>query len=406
LLVDRIETVAVGGAPIYGSDAIAGTVNIILKDKFEGVQLSGQYGISQRGDAAEYRLQALAGTSFGGGRGNIIAAFEYNTSQGLLYTDRRVTSEGLFFAAPADPDYPFANELIENRRINIMSENGIPFTADIVPGLGGGVYDSAGRELVFDRNGNLIPIDFGTPTGSIVNSSGGNGLNLDPISNLRSPVERYLGNVQANYQLTEGVRAFAEFSYARSKGTTLRDQPVYNTWLFDDAGSLDGNLIIPLSNPFLSAAARATIAQNLDADGDGTPDQDFFYLGRANTDLTSGQGSTTVELYRIVGGLDGRFNIGDRDFQWEVSGNYGRSKTVGSSRELVQQNFENALAGCPAGAPNSIITTLSATCVAFNPFGQQNGQGLKDYITTVAHPTAVNEHWVFSANMSANAFDI
>jgi len=35
-LIERIETIAIGGAPIYGSDAIAGTINIILKDDFEG----------------------------------------------------------------------------------------------------------------------------------------------------------------------------------------------------------------------------------------------------------------------------------------------------------------------------------------------------------------------------------
>src|SRR3546814_20483662 len=47
-LVDRVETIAIGGAPIYGSDAIAGTVNIILKDDFDGVQLSGLAGINEK----------------------------------------------------------------------------------------------------------------------------------------------------------------------------------------------------------------------------------------------------------------------------------------------------------------------------------------------------------------------
>src|SRR5690606_27336473 len=55
LMVDRIETIAVGGAPIYGSDAIAGTVNIILRDEYEGIKLGAQYGVSARGDAPEYR---------------------------------------------------------------------------------------------------------------------------------------------------------------------------------------------------------------------------------------------------------------------------------------------------------------------------------------------------------------
>ncbi len=406
LMVDRIETVAVGGAPIYGSDAIAGTVNIILKDKFDGIRLDAQYGISREGDAAEYRLGAMAGTSFGGGRGNIVAAFEYNQSEGLLYSDRRATARGMFFVSPADPNYPFDNQLISDRRINIMSEYGIPLAEDFAPGFGVGIYNNSGQELAFNREGRLAPIDFGAPTRGVVDYGGGNGLSLIPLSNLRSPVERYLGNVQANYQITDGVRAFMEFSYARSTGTELRAQPVYNSALFDDAGEPSGNLIVPLTNPFLNPADRATIAQSLDADGDGTPDQDFFYLGRANTDLTSGRGSSTVQLYRIVGGFDGKLNAGEREFKWEISGNYGRSDTKGSSRELVQQNFLNALAGCPAGAANSAIATLSSTCAAFNPFGQQNSQAVTDYITTVANPTAVNEQWVVSANVSGELFSM
>ncbi len=408
LMVDRIETIAVGGAPIYGSDAIAGTVNIILKDSYDGLRLDAQYGISEEGDAPEYRLNALAGTDFADGRGNIIAAFEYNKTEGLLYSDRERTARGLFYATPNDPDFPFNNELIEDRRIPVLSQYGAPTIDDIVPGdlgplgapgLNLSIVDDAGNTLVFDRSGNLVPLDFGERHG-LVNSEGGNGFSLVPLSNLLSPVERYLGNVGVNYELTDNVRAFAEFQYANSKGTELRAQPVYNTWLFGDAGDPDGNLIIPIDNPFLSDEARATIQAQL-PDG-----QDFFYLGRANTDLISGLGSTTVEVYRGAGGFEGDFTLAGRDLSWEVSGLYGRSKTKGKSRELVQQNFENALAGCPADAAASPIQTVSSTCVPFNPFGNQNSQAVSDYITTIANPTALNEQWDILASLSGELFDI
>lgn len=408
LMVDRIETIAVGGAPIYGSDAIAGTVNIILKDHYDGIQLGGQTGISSRGDAAEYRLSALAGTSFAGGRGNVVVAFDWNKQEGLLYTDRSRTAAGLFYATPNSAGFPYSNQLITDRRIPILSEYGSPTVIDIVPGdlaalgapgLNFGILDAQGNTLVFNKNGDLVPLDFGERHG-LVNSAGGNGFSLVPLSNLRSPVERYNAYGRASYELTDTVKAFAEVSYAHSKGTELREQPVYNTWLFGDAGDPDGNLIIPLSNPFLSDEARATIASQL------PPGQDFFYLGRANTDLISGRGSATVELYRIVGGLEGDFGIGDRSFKWEVVGNYGHSRTRGSSRELVQQNFENALAGCPAGYVNSPIATISSTCAPFNPFGNQNGPEVAEYITTVAHPTATNEQWVMTADVTGDIFHL
>lgn len=399
LMVDRIETIAVGGAPVYGADAIAGTVNIILKDQYQGVKFDAQYGLSERGDAQEYRLGALAGTSFGDGRGNVVAAFEYNKSEGLLYTDRAVTREGRFYVAPNDPDSPYDNILITDRRIPIIGEYGIPTQIDLVNGFGFDFYDNNGNTLVFDANGNLVPLDYGERYG-VVNSSGGTGFSLTPVQNLLSPVERYLGAIQANYDVTDNITAFIEGQYANSKGTELRSQPVYNTWLFGDAGDPDGNLIIPLDNPFLSDAARATIQSQL------PPGQDFFYLGRANTDLISGLGSSTVEVYRIAGGLRGDFMLGSRNLNWEVSGLYGRSKTKGQSRELVQQNFENALAGCPAGAPTSPIQTVSSTCVPFNPFGNQNSQEVADYITTIADPTAKNEQTDFIATVGGDLFDI
>lgn len=398
LMVDRVETIAVGGAPIYGSDAIAGTVNIILKDRFEGVKFDAQYGISEHGDAPEYRLGAMAGTSFADGRGDVVAAFEYNKSEGLLGSDREETARGLFYVAP-NGDSPFNNILIEDRRIPILSEFGAPTTTDIAPGFGSDITDAAGNTLVFNANGDLVPLDFGTRYGA-VNSSGGNGLSLVPLSNLLSPVERYLGAIQARYDVNDNITAFLEGQYARSKGTELRTQPVYNTWLFGDGGEPDGNLIVPIDNPFLSDEARATIQSQL------PEDQDFFYLGRANTDLISGLGSSTVEVYRISGGLTGDFSIGTRDLNWEVSGTYGKSRTEGSSRELVQQNFENALAGCPTGAADSPIQTVSSTCTPFNPFGNQNPQAVADYITTIARPIAENEQYDFIATVGGDLFDI
>ncbi len=72
-LIDRIETIAIGGAPIYGSDAIAGTINIILKHDYQGFDLDGEDGISDQADAHNWRIRALVGHNFLGGRANLTA---------------------------------------------------------------------------------------------------------------------------------------------------------------------------------------------------------------------------------------------------------------------------------------------------------------------------------------------
>jgi iron complex outermembrane recepter protein len=428
LLVDRVETIAIGGAPIYGSDAIAGTVNVITKRDFDGLQLDTQYGISERGDARDFRVRGLAGTNFADGRGNITIAGEYNDQRGLTFDARPGRRLNSFFTTPLD-DSPFDNVYIGDRRIPALSEFGVPLVTDVIfPGILNSfplspeqasdfgiqpsVTDAAGRPLVFDEAGNLVPIDFGQRTGNLINFNGGNGFALP--GNLLTPVRRYLATALAQFELSEGTRLFGEAWYANSKGNQLRDQPVYNTGLFGPAGTPDGNISLRLDNPFLSPAARTTIANAL-ATNPASDAPDSFYLGRANTDLVSGAGASTVELYRFVAGVESQFEAFGRNLTAQVVGNYGRSTTRGRERVLVQQNFENAINAvrdasgnivCAPGAVNANIQTLSSTCAPINPFGQQISQAARDYVTAIADPTARNTQWVVTASLSGELFDV
>lgn len=420
LIVGRVETIAVGGAPIYGSDAIAGTVNVITKRDFNGLRLDAQYGISERGDAREYRLGALAGKNFADGRGNVTVALEYNEAGGLTGEDRPSSRLNSFFTTPLGAS-DFDSVFIADRRIPSLSEFGAPLVTDFFPlspgqvsdfGFQPSITDAAGNVLAFDRTGNLVPIDFGQQTGNLINFDGGNGFAL-PF-NLLTPTRRYLATALAEYEITDGIRLFGEAWYANSRGTQLRDQPVYNTALFDSAGTPDGNFILSVNNPFLTAQARQTIIASLAANPDSDA-ADTFYLGRANTDLISGRGSSTVELYRFVGGLDGTFDAFGRELRFEAVGNYGRSVTEGRERVLVQQNFENALNAvrdasgnivCAPGFVNAPIATISSTCAPINPFGQQISQAARDYVTTEADPRAVNEQWVATTSIAGELFNL
>lgn len=108
LLIERVETIAIGGAPIYGADAIAGTVNIILKDDYEGSSFTASVGGSTEYDfEAEYRVGGSWGKNFDDGRGNVAIAASHSFRPGLKYTDRDQTSKRPGFYAPADPNSPF-----------------------------------------------------------------------------------------------------------------------------------------------------------------------------------------------------------------------------------------------------------------------------------------------------------
>ena len=444
-LVERIETIAVGGAPIYGADAISGTINVILKSDYEGFEVDGQYGLATRGDGVNYRVRALAGTSFADGRGNVTIAGEYNKGDGLVYNDRSVLTEpGYFFRNASDPSLGFSQELYTDRRIPSISPNGVPIVGLAAYGLdfnfpdyqgplfglpeggNGAVIGANGEQLRFDPNGNLIPIEFGQYAGGPgtfgIDFAGGNGFSLNDVSNLLSPTERYSAIATGSFDLSSSLRFFAEAWYSRSKGTNLTDQPVYNSALFDAAGTPDGNIIVSIDNPFLSDAARAAIQSSIDNNPfsdqnfGGVADQDYFYLGRANTDLQSGFSTGEVEVMRFVAGFDGNFDLFGNEWNWEAFANYGRSETNSRSRELIQQNFANAVDAvvdgsgnitCRPGVTNASIPSINPTCTPLNLFGtSRNSQAALDYVTAIATPRSFNELKDFVATVAGPVFSL
>ncbi len=427
-LIERVETVAAIGAPIYGSDAIAGTINIILKKNYEGFDLDAQNGFSSRGDAPDNRIRLLAGHNFAGGRGNITIAGEYDQSKGLLFNDRAVTSSDNRFARARSGTGP--QTIYTDNRIPSISPFGIPLVGGAAygldltltpqqsnlflgdPSLNFGVNNAAGVQMRFDPNGNLIPIQYGSTigpdSGFSVFTSGGNGFSLRDVENLLTDVKRYSANTQVSFDVTPNIHLFGEGWYSVSQGRNLTSQPVYNSGLFDAAGTRDGNLIVSINNPFLTSAARAAIVQQIaanplsDRNQGLVANQDYFYLGRANVDLSSGVSTGKSEIMRFVGGVDGNIKVLPAgDWHFEAYFNYGRSRVSSRNPELNQRNFLNAINAttvngqivCAPGFTNSPIATLSSTCAPINPFGAQISQAAKDYVTTIATPRNVNNQY-------------
>ncbi|NYD89372.1 TonB-dependent receptor domain-containing protein [Sphingomonas melonis] len=414
-LIERVDTVSIGGAPIYGSDAIAGTVNIILKHDYEGLDLDGQSGISQRGDLGNRRIRALGGKNFAGGRGNITLNAEYNQDDGLIGNQRDVIRRQYGFIAPLDPNSPYKKVLVQNVRTFLGQPGGNPYIVDggaLRPNRS--VTDANGNLLRFAPDGTLIPFNTGTATSDPTTFLGGDALNMADTTNLRVDDNRFNATVLLNYQLSDGIHFFGEGWYSRSNATNVAGQPVYNTGFFRQAepGAFDvnGNYIVKLGNPFLNPQAKATIVRNLVANGLPATDNDVFYLGRANTDLISGVARLKQNLYRFVGGFTGDFQALGHTFTWEISGNYGRSSGTSLTPSLVEPNLRRALnAGTdangnivcapfnpdpndPAAPPNvaAYAGTISQTCAPLNLFG--NGapsQAARNYVTTIARTRSI-----------------
>ncbi len=427
-LIDRVETITIGGAPIYGADAIAGTVNIILKKDFQGVDIDAQAGVSNHEDAWNYRLRALAGTNFADGRGNVTAVLEFNKSDGLTGNERRNFSQNLGFLAPATPG-KYSSVLTSDEAVSSINTSGIPLLDDgfYGPAFGLdpatiGVTSPSGQLLAFQPGSNALkPYNLGTATGNPIFWQGGDGIRLSQFSNLLSPQERINFDTLGHFQLTDHLNLFTEGWFSETHATNLIAQPAYNTSLFGTAGTVNGNFVIAANNPFLSAADQTLIQNELNAYGAAQPfggfldpkwDGKHFYLGRANTDLESGVATASQVLARGVIGLNGDFSIGHRDFTWEVAANYGSSRNDSDQPAYVFQNVQNALnatlnsagqivcAGNPVAAP---VSTGSSTCAPLNIFGLGSPSlAARQYITHIAQAESLDTQRDMTANLTGD----
>lgn len=433
-LIDRVETVSVGGAPIYGTDAIAGTVNIIMKKNYEGLDVDGDVGVSNDKDAWNYRARVLGGINFADGRGNITAVAEFSKADGLTGPDRQNFSENLGFLAPVNPG-PYNTVLTAQNAVPQVSTGGVPMLDDFfyLPGVPPnfiGVTGANGQPLAFS-GGKLVPYNLGTPTGNAVFWSGGDGIRLSQFSNLLSPLERINIDTIDNFKISDHVNLFAETWFSETHGRNLISQPAYNANIFGPAGSVSGMFEVSVNNPFLSAADQTTIKNDLLAykaagyplctiiTGASSPtpcnpnwNANTFYVSRASTDLESGASTATQELYRGVVGLMGDFSLGEtHDYTWTVAFNYGHSQDTFVEPVYVFQNLENALNAttiggqivCTPGYVNSTIKTESSTCAPLNIFGQgMASQAALQYITHAATAISTDTQRDSTANMSGD----
>jgi len=430
-LIDRVETVSVGGAPIYGADAIAGTVNIILKKDFEGLDVDAQAGVSNQKDAWNYRLRALGGLNFADGRGNVTGVAEYTKSDGLTGNARANVANDLGFLSPLGSS-PYQTVLTANESVPSVSTSGIPLLDDVffAPAFGlspslFGVTNGAGQPLAWSPgNSSLSPYNLGTPTGNPIFWQGGDGIRLSQFTNLLSPQERINLDGLFNFKITDHFGVFAEGWFSEEHATNLISQPAYNSAIFGPAGSVAGNFRVPLSNPFLTPADRTLIQNELNAYAANPPfggtvdpawDNQHFYVSRANTDLQSGRAVADQVVTRWVLGLNGDFSFAERNYTWEVAANYGYSRDVNSTPSYVFQNVQNALNAAmdPFGNPvcvnpvKSPYPTASNQCAPLNIFGLgQPSAAALAYITHDAIATSINTQRDVTANLSGDLFKL
>lgn len=260
-LIDSVDVVTGGASAVYGSDAVSGVVNFRLRQDLVGVEVGGQYSITERGDGARYNAYLALGTELGDGRGHATVYGEYYRRKSVFGGDRDFSSPIFGGEAFGLPFGPSGSSTLPQGRFNTngtalvrngfnpdnnLDADGNPdYTdpGDIAPitrDLGvGGVFDDA----VFDVPGVARP-------------RAGDLYNFAPANYLQVPQERYLLGGYGEYELSDaGHKAYTEVTFVNNRvANELAATPVTGTF----------NINIAAVSPFLNAAAIADL-QRIDA---------------------------------------------------------------------------------------------------------------------------------------------
>ncbi len=391
-LIERIETVAIGGAPVYGSDAIAGTVNVILKENYEGLELTGQASISDRGDAANQMVRGLFGRNFDEGRGNIVLSAEYVRQEGMVLADRFpfrfLTPSGNTDRTDGIP----AQQVVEALRYAALTDGGLPYST-LVPFGPTYLRNSAGQPVMFGPNGDLVPFVLGeafpgsSTQGIPIFADGGDGMDPARYTSLLSPNQRYLFNAMGNYDISDRVNFFVEGSYANTQGTKISD-----LFQFAAPNILGGPAItIQADNAFLTQQARGIIAAN---------GLTSFQINRNFNDVIDRRpAKTELDVYRIVAGFKGDLDVGGQAWNWDASYNYGSSRNRSEFNQINLTRLLNAVDAVTDGSGN-IVCRVGGDCVPLNIFGENAASDeAVDYVVDQGIGISKNSMEVFSANL-------
>jgi len=366
-LIERVEVVTGGASAVYGSDAMAGVVNFIMKKDFEGLVANASYGISQHGDSDRLNFDITAGTNFADDRGNITFTANYFKRSQTLASERD-------FAL-------FSN----NESNSVAACEGAPpcliqgGSSRIPEGRfsGGGVSPSP---VIFQNDGGVRKFVFANDA-----------FNFQPFNNLQLPLERWQAAANLNYQITDEINFFSEFNFAHNEiNRTLAPTP------FNENGfSLDTR------NPFLSDAQRTALQTGLD-----TAAGEFIVTGnfrRRMLEADSRVSTDTRTMFRFVTGFQG--DLTD-NITWDLFYNFGSNEnTQRQDGNIVISKMQQGLLVDPNN-PNQCANT-SGGCLVLNPFGEGNmTQEMIDFVTTGAtNLTGVTQQQA-GFNMAGSALEL
>lgn len=410
-LVDHIEVLTGGASTVYGSDAMAGVVNFIMRKDFEGIELDGTASIEQADNDNPVQRARIAragypeapenvwdgeaedGTLFIGsntdnGKGNVTAYLGYRSEQPVLNRDFSactLVSTHVRF----DPNDPLHTGLIcsgsgtYNQWISLDDY------------LRGQSYDFFQTGTGKPRSGRFEPFT-GAPDQLY---------NYAPDNYIRRPDTRYIGGFFAHYAFNRQLETYSGFMFSDDH----TEAQIAPSGLFLGSGGIGGFVEVNCSNPLMTSQERALLCGS---DGTGSsnlvPGESLLLIGRRAIETGPRVDDLRHAAYRMQLGIKGDLGSG---WSYNVYGQYGLTLySENLQNEISINRVQNALqvdpltGRCYAAEPNAFGIVVDPACVPLDIF---NGIGsitpaMAKYIRASGFQEGETQEQILSGSMTGD----
>ena len=377
-LIERVEIVTGGASAIYGSDAVSGVVNVILKNDFEGFEFNATGASSTEGvGARNHTFNILAGADLSNGKGNVTFFAQRDYLQETFTNDLRQVDDWGTISNDANtgeddgiPDRLRVPRVFSER----IDENGV-----LNP------FGGAGTLWTFDNAGNAVRQTDRTATNSFAFGYFPDGCDycfeIEDYENYQPGAHRTTIGSSFNYDLNDNINFYSDVKYMTAE-ITQQFQPSFRF------GNISINV---LDNPYLSEDFRQTLI------GEG-----YETIGMAKffAELGNRSAANDRDLFRYVGGFKGNFTLSETDFDFDTYYIYGETKNIRRTQnDLIVGNINAAIdavidpttgeiacrsqvASAQGEGYSDPATVNGGNCTPYNPFGFNNAsEAAKDWVS-------------------------
>jgi iron complex outermembrane recepter protein len=359
-VIERVEVLKDGASAIYGSDAIAGVINITTRDTYDGAEANAYLGENEEGDGRTQLYDFTIGATTE--RSNIVFNASYAKQDPIFAGDRAIS------AVPLN-GFPGNN-------VNVGASSTTPFGRFGRPGVPGTVTLIPGRA-------GTSPSDF-----KPFNLSE-DGFNFAPDNYLQTPQERTGIFVQGRYDITDNISFNTTIMMNERKSEQLLAAIPFTL------GAVFGNNVVVsrnnIYNPFGVDVTRAQY-------------RNTRQLRSFNQD---------VDTYYFGGGFNGSFDLWDRSFAWDINGIYSDNEQLDVTFGQFNRN-QLALGLGPSfiaadGTPTcGTAAAPIAGCVPINLFQGPDGftQEMVDFASVNLKDQTQKELYNYTANITGDIFEL